>query len=212
MEIVTNQHIDKNLVKSQSFYELMSSRRSIRKYSSEEISDEVLLECVKAAGTAPSGANRQPWFFAIVKSPELKKKIRMAAEKEEIDFYKKADDTFLDDLTPFNVNWQKPHLEEASALIVIFTKSYDMVDGEKLRCYYPKESVGIATGMLITALHQLGYGTLTHTPNPMKFLTKILEIPAGEKPFLILAVGKKAPNENLPNIKRKPTQDITKIY
>lgn len=204
---------DSKLMESKAFYEFMNKRRSIREYAYEEISDEILLECVKTAGTAPSGANRQPWFFAIVKNPEIKRKIREAAEQEEFEFYnRRADDTFLDDLSPFKTDWRKSHLEKASALIVIFTKNYDMVNGEKLRCYYPRESVGIATGMLITAFHKLGYGTLTHTPNPMSFLTKILDRPPGEKPYLILAVGKKAEKQNLPDITRKSISDISKIY
>lgn len=199
--------------KAASFYNRMSTRRSIREFSNKKIESEILLECVKAAGTAPSGANKQPWFFSIVKSPELKKQIRMAAEEEEYLFYKKrADDEFLGDLKQFNLNWQKPHLEDAAALIVIFSKNFQISDGKKERCYYPKESVGIATGILITALHNLGIHQLTHTPNPMSFLNILLKRPKEEKPFLILAVGYKSIDFNPLNTIKKPIQEIAQIY
>lgn len=198
---------------AQKFYELMNERRTIRHFDEREVPLEIILDCVKTAGTAPSGANKQPWFFAVVKDVELKKKIRAAAEKEEFDFYnKRADEKFLSDLAPFKTNWQKPHLEEASALIVIFSKSYEVKNGDKDRSYYPTESVGIATGILITALHRLGLATLTHTPNPMRFLTQILGRPKGERPFLILAVGHKRRDCVIPKISRKELSDIAKVY
>lgn len=199
--------------KAHEFYSLMNTRRTVRDFCDHDIDDELLLECIKTAGTAPSGANRQPWFFAVVKDQKIKREIRLAAEKEEFDFYtKRADTRFLDDLKPFSVSWDKPHLEEASALIVIFSKSYELDEGEKKRCYYPSESVGIATGILITALHRLGFATLTHTPNPMKFLTQILDRPKGEKPYLILVVGKRASDYKAPDIERKNIGQISRIY
>lgn len=175
---------------AQSFYELMKARKSCRHFSNQTVDIDVLKTCILAAGAAPSGANKQPWFFSVVTNPDLKTEIRKSAELEEIEFYnKKASPCFLNDLKPLNTSWSKPHLEEAAALILIFFKNYEMIDDKKSNCYYAKESVGIATGMLITALHKVGYATLTHTPNPMGFLNRIANRPLNEKPFLILAVG-----------------------
>ena len=211
MEQVLN--IDASLLASANdFYELMNKRRTIRKFSSKNVPIEVVKECVRTAATAPSGANKQPWYFAIVQSERIKAKIREAAEKEEYCFYHKRNNKeWLDDLKPFKTNWQKPHLEEASVLIVIFSKTFENEDKTK-RCYYPKESVGIATGMLITAFHRLGVATLTHTPNPMSFLNSILGRPKNEKPFLILAVGCKDENCELPAIKRKEFKEISDVF
>ena len=191
----------------------MSTRRSVREFSNKKIDTDILLECIKAAGTAPSGANKQPWFFSIVENEFLKKKIRIAAEEEEFQFYKnRADDEFLGDLKQFNLDWQKPHLEDASALIVIFSKTSQITDEKKERCYYPKESVGIATGILITALHNLGIHQLTHTPNPMSFLNMLLERPKEEKPFLILAVGYKSQSFNPIETVKKQISEIAQVY
>jgi len=209
-EVIKNQ--DNILSDAHKFYELMNSRRTIRKFTSREVPIEVISECVRTAATAPSGANKQPWYFAIVKSEEMKLRIRTEAEKEEFDFYHKRNNKqWLSDLKPFKTTWEKPHLEEASALIVIFLKNFD--DEEKTqKCYYPKESVGIATGLLITAFHRLGISTLTHTPNPMSFLNKVLKRPQNEKPFLILAIGYKDESYELPMIERKKAKEISDIY
>ncbi|MFN8943385.1 MAG: nitroreductase family protein, partial [Pseudobdellovibrionaceae bacterium] len=151
----------------------------------------------------PSGANTQPWFFSVVTKPEIKKEIRIQAEVEEKRFYEEcASEQTLNDLKPFGTNWQKPHLEEASALIVIFAKNFDYMNDSKKKCYYPKESVGIATGFLLFSLHQLGFATLTHTPQPMTFLNRILDRPFNEKPFLILAIGKAHPDYNAPDLRK----------
>ncbi|OUS00160.1 hypothetical protein A9Q84_02970 [Halobacteriovorax marinus] len=202
-----------NLDRASQFYSMMNERRSIRSFSDKDIPLDVLKECIKVAGTAPSGANRQPWYFALVVDPILKAKIREAAEKEELDFYqRKASDDFLRDLLPFGTSWKKAHLTEACALIVIFSKSFDFIGEEKLKCYYPKECVGIATGMLITSLHRLGIGTLTHTPSPMSFLNNVLDRPSHEKAFMILAVGHKSSSYIPPKITRKPFHQICDVY
>lgn len=195
-------------MKAESFYGLMKTRKSCRHFSDEAVDIEVLKTCILAAGSAPSGANKQPWFFSIVTKPELKQEIRIMAENEEIQFYtKKASQIFLNDLKPFKTNWSKPHLTEAAALIIIFYKNNEIVGEEKSNCYYAKESVGIATGILITALHHLGLATLTHTPNPMGFLNEIANRPSFEKPFLILAVGhRNKMSENLELYKKKFTE------
>ena len=203
---------DSLLANAKNFYKLMNKRRTIRKFSSKDVPIEVVEECVRAASTAPSGANKQPWFFAIVQSDKMKEKIREAAEKEEYCFYHKRNNKeWLSDLKPFKTNWEKPHLEEASTLIVIFSKTFEDEEKKK-RCYYSRESVGIATGILITAFHRLGISTLTHTPNPMNFLNSILGRPKNEKPFLILAVGYKDENCELPSIVRKEFNEVSDVY
>lgn len=200
------------LMKAEIFYELMKARKSCRHFSDEKVDIEVLKTCILTAGSAPSGANKQPWFFSIVTKPALKQKIRVAAENEEIQFYtKKASETFLNDLKPFKTNWSKPHLTEAAVLIIIFYKNNEIVGDEKSTCYYAKESVGIATGILITALHHLGLATLTHTPNPMGFLNEITNRPSFERPFLILAVGRRNKmSENL-KLNKKSFSEIGEV-
>ncbi len=196
---------------AQNFYNLMNERRTVRRFTDEEIPLEVIQHCIRAAGTAPSGANKQPWYFAIIRSSEMKKKIRIEAEKEEFDFYhRRQNKSWLEDLKHLKTNWEKPHLEEASALIVIFSKTIESETNSK--CYYSKESVGIATGILITALHRLGISSLTHTPSPMRFLNATLGRPKNERPFLILALGRKNPNYELPNIMRKKLEEISDVY
>ncbi len=202
----------KLLSQANDFYRLMNRRRTIRNFTSQDVSLDVINECIRAAATAPSGAHKQPWHFAVIKSEEMKSKIRQLAEVEEYDFYHNRNNKkWLDDLKPFKTNWEKPHLEEASALIIIFSKSFE--DEEKTkRCYYSKESVGIATGILITALHRLGISSLTHTPNPMSFLNRVLSRPKNEKPFLILAIGYKNNSYALPELRRKELEEISTIY
>jgi nitroreductase len=167
-----------------------------------------------AAGSAPSGANQQPWHFAIVRSPEIKKRIREAAEAEEKEFYAgRAGDVWLDTLAPLGTDANKPFLEEAPILIAIFEKKYEVdASGRKKKNYYAKESTGIATGVLITALHQSGLATLTHTPSPMNFLTKVLNRPEGERPFLLLVVGHPAPDAMVPDIQKKSFTEISSMH
>jgi iodotyrosine deiodinase len=198
---------------SSNFFSEVSKRRTVREFSSEEMPIKVIENCIKAAGSAPSGANKQPWHFVIVKNAEVKKKIRIEAEKEEQEFYNgRATEEWLKDLEPFETNEQKPFLEEAPYLIAIFEEKYSVDEnGEQHKNYYTKESVGIATGILITALHNTGLATLTHTPSPMNFLNKILDRPKNEKPFLLLVVGHPKKGIKVPNIKRKELNQITTI-
>lgn len=192
------------------FYELIKKRRTVREFSDKPIPDGVIENCLLAAGTAPNGANKQPWHFVVVKDPSIKQKIKEAAEEEEREFYtRRAPEDWLEDLKPFATNEHKPFLEKAPALIGIFSQAYHINEsGGKEKHYYVKESVGIATGMLITALHQSGLATLTHTPSPMGFLNEIMQRPAHEKPFLLLVVGYPEEGVEVPDISKKPLDEI----
>ena len=196
--------------RAREFYELLKKRRTVREFSDKPIPDGVLKDCLLAAGTAPNGANKQPWHFVVVNKPSIKKKIRVAAEEEEHEFYThRAPDDWLADLEPFSTNEHKPFLEIAPALIGIFTQPYALnKDGSREKHYYVKESVGIATGMLITALHNAGLVTLTHTPSPMGFLNAIMKRPPHEKAFLLLVVGYPAEGAKVPNLSKKPLAEI----
>lgn len=210
-----NSYSEKEMIeRSEDFLNLMSTRRTIRTFSSQPIPQEVIENAIKVAGTAPSGANMQPWFFAVVKNNEIKKTIRIEAEKEEKEFYaKRATDEWLKALEPFDTDENKPFLEKAPYLIVVFETKYEKDESNNLiKHYYTKESVGIATGMLITALHNSGIATLTHTPSPMKFLNKILDRPKNEKPFLIIVAGIPKNTTLVPNISKKKIDEIASIY
>lgn len=198
------------LKRSEEFYKEVNNRRTVREYSDKPVPREIIENCIKAAGTAPSGANMQPWRFVVVESPEIKRKIRIAAEEEEKEFYTtKAPQEWLDALAPLGTDKHKPFLETAPYLIVIFESKYELLpDGRKVKQYYTKESVGIATGVLITALHHAGLVTLTHTPSPMNFLNDILDRPENEKPYLILVAGYPADDVKVPDIKRKELSEI----
>ena len=174
--------------RSENFYEEIKKRRTVREFSDKPVPVEIINNGIKSAGTAPNGANLQPWHFVVVSDKQIKHKIRIAAEEEEKEFYsKRAPKEWLEALAPLGTNKEKPFLEDAPYLIVIFSKSFDIrPDGKKVKQYYSLESTGIATGILITALHHSGLVTLTHTPSPMGFLNEILKRPANEKPFLIL--------------------------
>jgi len=195
------------------FYNFMKSRRTIRDFSNQDVPQEVIDNCLRTAGTSPSGANQQPWHFVVVRDPGIKKQIRKAAEEEERDFYAgRAGDTWLETLEPLGTDANKPFLETAPVLIAIFEKKYSIDEqDEKIKHYYAKESVGIATGMLIAALHQVGLATLTHTPSPMNFLTKILGRPEGERPFLLLVVGHPAEGVMVPDISKKNLHEISNL-
>jgi iodotyrosine deiodinase len=197
--------------KSEEFYNEIKNRRTVREFSSKPVPEDVIINCIKAAGTAPNGANLQPWHFVIIKDKMIKQQIRLAAEEEEQEFYqKRAPDEWLKALEPLGTDENKSFLEIAPYLIVIFSKSYDVNNnGDKVKNYYAIESTGIATGILITALHHSGIATLTHTPSPMKFLNKILQRPANEKPFLILVIGYPAEGVKVPDIKKKDFSEIT---
>ncbi|MFZ0545556.1 MAG: nitroreductase family protein [Candidatus Promineifilaceae bacterium] len=192
------------------FYADIQRRRTVRDFSDRPVPLEIIKNCLLAAGTAPNGANLQPWHFVVVSSPEIKRKIRLAAEEEEQEFYQsRAPQEWLDALAPLGTDPNKPFLETAPYLIAIFAQSYGLLpDGRRVKHYYVSESVGIATGFLITALHHAGLVTLTHTPSPMGFLNDILERPSNERPFLLLVVGYPAKNAAVPIISKKPLQEI----
>lgn len=187
-----------------------NARRSVRFFSDAPVSEATIESLISAAGTAPSGANKQPWTFCAVSSPELKKRIRIAAEEEEKAFYEgRAPQAWLEDLAPIGTDWEKPFLETAPWLLVVFKQVQDVrPDGEVRKNYYVSESVGIACGLLITAIHEAGLVTLTHTPSPMNFLADILGRPAHEKPFLLLPVGYPAEDATVPDISRKNLTEI----
>ncbi|MGD9487418.1 MAG: nitroreductase family protein [Calditrichaceae bacterium] len=198
------------LERARQFYKDIGSRRSVRHFSDKNVSKEIIEYCIRAACTAPSGANKQPWYFAAVSDPSVKKEIRIAAENEERAFYhSRATREWLDDLAPIGTDEHKPFLETAPWLIAIFDQRYGIsADGNKEKHYYTAESVGIATGMLITALHLSGLATLTHTPSPMGFLNKILGRPENEKPFLLLVVGYPSKDAVVPEITKKSADEI----
>ena len=198
------------LKRSGEFYFIMKQRRTIREFSDKPVVREVIENCIATAGTAPNGANMQPWHFVVVSDKKIKKEIREAAEVEEKLFYsERATQEWLDALAPFGTDEHKPFLETAPYLIVIFAKRFDILpDGRQVKNYYTSESVGIATGMLITAIHNAGLVSLTHTPSPMNFLNDILKRPSNEKPYLILVVGHPSGNAKVPNIQKKPLKEI----
>lgn len=198
------------LSRSRSFYEEIRRRRTVREFSDREIPEQVLENCLLSAGTAPSGANLQPWQFVVVRDPKVKKTIRREAEEEERAFYQhRAPQEWLDALAPLGTDSDKPFLEIAPCLIVIFRRTVDVDDlGRKVKQYYSAESVGIATGLLIAALHHCGLVTLTHTPSPMKFLNEILSRPTTERPFLILVAGYPAEAAQVPVITKKRLDEI----
>ncbi len=200
--------------RSEEFFTDIQRRRTVRDFSNELVPKEIIENCLRAAGTAPSGANRQPWHFSVVSNLETKKKIREAAEEEEKKFYSgRAPDEWLEALEPLGTDENKPFLEVAPYLIVIFSEAYGLdAQSEKIKNYYVSESVGIATGMLITALHNAGLATLTHTPSPMNFLRKILGRGENERAFLILVTGFPSENAIVPNIKKKSLKEYTTFF
>ena len=197
------------LQRSKHFLEMIKSRRTVRDFSEKNIPVGVIENAVRTAASAPSGANKEPWHFVIVKDPALKKKIRVAAEKEEKEFYEhRAPDSWLEDLNQFKTDWHKPFLEVAPAVIVVFRQSYIDLGSTRRKNYYVNESVGIASGFLLAALHNAGLVTLTHTPSPMGFLEKILKRPKNEKAFLLIPVGYPAENAKVPDLIKKPYNEI----
>ena len=199
------------LQRATSFRDLMATRRSVRDFSDRPVPRQLLECCLQTAGTAPSGANKQPWHFAVVGSMSLKKAIREGAEKEEQEFYsRRATDAWLDDLAPLGTDANKPFLEEAPYRIVVFAEKYAVdKQAEKHKNYYVTESASLATGLLITALHNAGLATLTHTPSPMKFLNELLNRPDNERPLMILVTGYPVSGATVPNITRKQLADFT---
>ncbi len=202
--------VDEMKRRSTEFYREMKKRRSVRDFSDQPVPKEIIEKCLLAAGTSPSGANKQPWHFVVISNPEIKRKIRKAAEKEEEAFYSgRAPDEWLEALAPLGTTAEKPFLEKAPYLIVIFAQSYSINSkGKKVKNYYVQESVGIATGILITAIHHAGLVCLTHTPSPMGFLNEILDRPKNERPYLILVVGYPARDAKVPDISKKSLSEI----
>jgi len=192
------------------FYADIKRRRTVRDFSPEPIPRAVVEDAIRAAGTAPSGANQQPWFFAATEDPAIKSRIRRAAEAEEREFYaRRASDEWLAALAPLGTDADKPFLETAPVLVAVFQQSWGTgPNGEKIKHYYAPDSVGIATGFLIAALHHAGIATLTHTPSPMGFLNEIFGRPANEKPFVLLVLGYPAAGATVPDIEKKPLPDI----
>lgn len=192
------------------FYAEVRRRRSVRDFSDRPVDRQIIENCLRAAGTAPNGANHQPWHFVVVSDAAVKRQIREAAEEEERAFYNgRAPEEWLEALAPLGTDAHKPFLETAPYLIVIFAQSYGVDEnGRKIKNYYVTESVGIATGLLITAVHHAGLASLTHTPSPMKFLNQILERPEWERPFLVLVVGYPADDAHVPLITKKPLAEI----
>ncbi len=201
------------LRRSAEFRAFMDQRRTVRDFSDRPVPRAVIEHLLMTASTAPSGAHKQPWTFCAVSDPALKAEIRKAAEKEEYENYHgRMSPEWLEDLAPLGTDWHKPFLETAPWLIVVFKKAYDLVDGRKKKNYYVNESVGLATGFLLAAIHQCGLVALTHTPSPMNFLQKILNRPENERPFLLLPVGYPAEAARVPDLKRKPAEEVIVWY
>lgn len=205
---------EESIVKSKEYYEYMNMRRSVRDYSDKDIPREVIENIVKTAGTAPSGAHKQPWTFCIIRNKDLKHQVRELAEEEErINYSGRMSDRWLKDLEPFGTDPVKEFIDIAPWIIIVLKRSYDFDEnGEKTQNYYVNESVGIAAGMLIAAIHNAGLVTLTHTPSPMNFIAKALKRPENEKPFLLLPVGYPAENCEVPDLKRKELEEIAIFY
>jgi iodotyrosine deiodinase len=209
-----NQPTEEELIQnSKDFYQLMDSRRTVREFDSRPIPLEVIENVILTASTAPSGAHKQPWTFCIVSDSEIKRKIREAAEEEEkISYSSRMPENWKSDLRPLGTTWEKPFLEDAPYLIVVFKQSYGLDQGEKIQHYYVSESVGIACGLLIAAIHHAGLVAVTHTPSPMNFLSSILERPTNEKPFLLIPVGYAKEETYVPDIERKNLEAIIKRF
>lgn len=206
---------EEQLARSHQFLADMRTRRTVREFSTESVPFELIENAIATAGSAPSGANQQPWTFVVVSKAEIKRQIRAAAESEEKESYeRRMSEEWLEALAPLGTDWHKPHLEAAPYLIVVFRQAYglrtDPETGEstKYKHYYSEESVGIAVGMLLCSLHQAGLATLTHTPNPMGFLSEILYRPANERAFVVIPVGYPADDAQVPAITKKPVSEI----
>lgn len=199
--------------RSKAFYHWMDQRRTVRQFSDRSIPIQVIGNIISAASTAPSGAHKQPWTFCVVSKPNLKMKIRKAAEEEEYESYhNRMSESWLKDLQPLGTDWHKPFLEYAPYLIVVFKKAYEMLDGKKMNNYYVNESVGLACGFLLAAIHNAGLVALTHTPSPMSFLTTILDRPKNERPFLLIPVGYPEEETFVPKLTRRSLDQVAVFY
>ena len=201
------------LERSRSYFEWMDQRRTVRDIGNQPVPKEVIEQIVMTASTAPSGAHKQPWTFCLISDPKIKRKIQLAAEEEEYrSYHDRMSQEWLDDLKAIGTDWHKPFLEQAPWLIAVFKKAYDLDDGEKRTNYYVNESVGLACGFLIAAIHQVGLVALTHTPSPMNFLIEVLERPENERPFLLIPVGYPEEEAYVPDLKRKPLEEVAVFY
>lgn len=202
---------DEMLRRGRDFYQELDRRRSVRFFSPDPVPRELVELAIRAASTAPSGAHKQPWRFVVVGDPALKRQIRLAAEEEEHESYVggRMPPEWIEALAPLGTSWEKPFLETVPWIVVVFEELYERrPDGGKRKNYYPKESVGIACGLFIAALHRMGLATLTHTPSPMAFLSRILERPSNEKPFILFPVGYPAPDCEVPDLRRKGLEEV----
>ena len=201
------------LERSKAFYEFMDTRRTLREFSDKPVPREVIENIIMAASTAPSGAHKQPWTFCVVSNPEIKKKIKEAAEAEEhVNYNGRMSDEWLEDLKPFATNEHKPFLEIAPYLIVVFKRAFETEEGEKKNNYYVNESVGLAAGFLLAAIHHAGLVALTHTPSPMNFLAKLLDRPSNERAFLLIPVGYPIDDATVPDLSRKGKEEVIVHY
>ena len=199
--------------RSQDYYKFLDKRRTVRHFSDKPVPKEVIENIIMTASSAPSGAHKQPWTFCAVSDPVIKSKIRVAAEEEEYrSYHGRMSEEWLEDLAPLGTDEHKPFLEIAPWLIIVFKKPYDIIDDKKKQNYYVNESVGLASGFLLTAIHNAGLVSLTHTPSPMKFLQKVLNRPENEKPFLLIPVGYPSEDAEVPDIQRKPPEDVIVYY
>lgn len=204
---------DETKKRASEFFAYMDKRRSLRHFSDRAVPKEVIENLIRTASTAPSGAHQQPWTFCAISSADIKSQIREAAEKEEYENYHgRMSDRWLKDLEAFGTDHIKPFLEIAPWLIVVMKRSYEVVDGEKKNNYYATESVGLATGFLLAAIHNAGLVALTHTPSPMNFLSKVLGRPENEKPFLLIPVGYPAEGAEVPKLSRKSLEEVAVFY
>ncbi len=206
----TRRSIEESRRRARAFYEEMNQRRTTRHFATDPVPKDLIETALRVAGTAPSGAHQQPWTFVAVSDPDVKRQIREAAEREEYDFYHgRAPDEWVEALAPLGTDEHKPHLTDAPWVVVLFRQAYGVrPDGSKRTYYYTQESCGIAAGFFIAAVHQMGLVTLTHTPNPMGFLAELLGRPANEKAMLVMPVGYPAPDAKVPDLTRKPLDDI----
>jgi iodotyrosine deiodinase len=206
------EHLDPDAARerSEAFLDLMLRRRSVRHFAPDPVPWELVENALRAAGSAPSGANQQPWTFVVVSDPEVKARIREGAEREERLLYEqRASREYLDAIEPIGTDWIKPHITDAPYVIVVFEQSYGVdEDGSKRKHYYVRESVGIAVGFLLAALHAAGLATLTHSPAPMGFLKELLERPDNERPFILIPVGYPAADAEVPDLPKKPLDEI----
>src|ERR671918_416284 len=201
---------ERMLERGRAFYEQLAARRSVRDFSPDPVPRELIELAVRTASTAPSGAHRQPWTFVLVGDVQLKRQIRVAAEREErVSYERRMSDEWLEALRPLGTDWRKPFLETVPWIVVVFAQLWaEDADGARRKNYYVRESVGIACGIFIAALHAMGLATLTHTPNPMGFLSEILGRPRNEKPFILFPIGYPAPDARVPDLQRKPLEEV----